>query len=255
MGAVDGAEARLKVDSRSVARGTGGVAGDYFRYLGATYRAFPQYILTPDLVSANQSNDSYLEREASRISYYSPKVAGLQLGVSYAPESSLTGQNIFGTSTVATQSDLVSGGLTFEQTLDSNSGLAVSGSLTGESGNGVAGNPDRKAWAAGLATAVKGVKLAGSYGDLGETALVGADSKYYDVTLGTEVAGYGASVGYFKSKTQGAATGEVENISVGADKKIAAGLTAYADYSIVKLNDGTTEEKGYVGVAGLRINF
>ncbi len=118
--------ARMRVDATTLARATGGIQGDWFRYVSMpvynstdpslTLGAAPVFILQPMLPNEagfstgafngnnvyNQTNGTYLYQNtvqprlgwgslANKISYYTKRIGGFQAGFSYAPNTGLTG--------------------------------------------------------------------------------------------------------------------------------------------------------------------
>lgn len=81
-GAEDGAEDALEVGGDKVAPGTGLYDGDFTPYLNKR-KTFGNASIAPNV--ANDSDDSI------KLSYYTPRIAGFMLGVSYTPKVYLEG--------------------------------------------------------------------------------------------------------------------------------------------------------------------
>jgi outer membrane protein OmpU len=102
MGSNVGADGTLKVDAGTIARATGGIDGDwsYFANAATPFLAASslplQYGLTGTLSDdANGEGNftgSHTEENLNKVTYYTPRFAGFQLGLSYLPDQSNTGQ-------------------------------------------------------------------------------------------------------------------------------------------------------------------
>ena len=210
---------------------------------------------------------------ATKLTYYTPRFSGFQAGVSYTPDLQDRGQENFrtdkivGAPTATGYGNIFEAGLNFENQFANGVKLALS--LTGETGDAdegsaVAGNADERedlrAYAVGGLVGYKGFSLAASYGnwdDSGQTNGLNNESDYWTVGGGYEVGPFGLSVTYLKSTTE-ADVGDVaagrdfendfRNVVLGADYKLAPGLTPYAEVSFYEFDDGRTEaEAGAVG--------
>lgn len=130
MGSVYSSAARMRVDATNIARATGGIQGDWFRYVAMpTYNTSgmssadaneavigfnPVFMLQPMLpneagFSTGTSNGNYIYGGSSvlyqnnvqprlgwgslanKISYYTPRIYGFQVGLSYAPDTGMSG--------------------------------------------------------------------------------------------------------------------------------------------------------------------
>ncbi|RYE13325.1 MAG: porin, partial [Rickettsiales bacterium] len=88
----------LKVDASTFARATGGISGDWYKYYNFANNANP---IEASLKSAynyfeenhyNHENftdqlNKWSDNEIKKITYYSPRMSGFQVGVSYAPDA------------------------------------------------------------------------------------------------------------------------------------------------------------------------
>jgi hypothetical protein len=126
MGSAYSSAARMRIDATNLARATGGIQGDWFRYIAMpvyhssdqslTMGAAPVFILQPMLpneagftTGAFNGNNRYNDTThaysspnivqprlgwgslSNKISYYTKRIAGVQLGISYSPNTGLTG--------------------------------------------------------------------------------------------------------------------------------------------------------------------
>src|SRR5690606_16667833 len=93
-----GAAATMAVDASNFASGTGGIHGDWDNYIhfphdhgGHPYGVVASgghahaFIHSPSLPLGNAHG---VNEDATKMTYYSPRFQGVQLGLSYAPDSS-----------------------------------------------------------------------------------------------------------------------------------------------------------------------
>lgn len=252
LGSNTGAEGALKVDASSIARATGGIDGDFTYFSNG--RPGSNFISTPDLPVAyglkvdegDESTDNN-----NKITYYTPRWSGFQFGASFAPDQTDRGQTVARADTVAAQAgDIFSGGINYEGQWDA---IGFAAALTGAWGDAdTAGFNDLAAWNLGATVSYMGFSLAASYGDWSDSLTLNAannDASYW--TLGAAYDGgvFGVSITYLDSNTEVTSTtdNDFDNLSIGADYKLAPGLTPYIEASfydydapgVVFDNDGT----------------
>ena len=101
-----GADGTLKVDAGTIARATGGINGDWSYFANANDQFLGQAALplaygatgsisTFDGITwSGITNDlgNHTEENLSKVTYYTPRWQGLQVGVSYLPDQTNTGQ-------------------------------------------------------------------------------------------------------------------------------------------------------------------
>jgi len=260
----------MKVDASSIARATGGVDGD-FTYFLSTPVGGQNVLATPDLYldyGAGILGDETTQT-ANKISYYTPRFAGLQAGVSFLPDSASKGQiisrtnNNAGTAAApAAVKNTVIGALNYDNKFG---GFGVNVGATGEYGNAVTTtNNNLRTYQAGAKVSYMGASIAGSYANLGDSLrakALSSDSNNYFWTLGAayEIGAFGTSVTYLHSNYDNAATtaNKFSNISVGADYKLAAGLTPYAEVNFIDYNSSVAGEdnKATVALVGTQLAF
>lgn len=271
-----GAESAMKVDASDIARATGGIDGDWTYFI--TNPSGTQYWATPDLVlgygATGLGNES--TENLNKVTYYTPRFAGFQLGVSYAVNSTDRGQTITRSdqNNTATAENLWTGGVSYEGKFDQ---IGFAAAATGEAGNaeacattagsctaGVTVFEDVRTWNVGAKVTYLGFSLAGSYGDLGESLRLKTanadDTHYWTVGGAYEHGPFGASVTYLNSEYDlGGASGnnELSNISVGVDYKLAPGFTPYAEVSFIELDAATNanDNDATVFIAGTQLAF
>lgn len=264
MGSEVGAQGTMKVDASNIARATGGIDGDFTYYATA---AAP-FLVTPDLAlgygTGNFRDES--QENVNKVTYYTPRFAGFQLGVSYAVNNEDRGQLIQRSDNGAdtTFDNIWSGGVSYEGKFDQVS-LAVA--ATGEWGNAQAATvEDLRAWNAGAKLGYMGFSVAGSYGSLGQSGFLSAtnveDTRYWTAGAAYETGPFGVSVTYLNSERSvvgsSTLTNDFDNISVGVDYKLAPGFTPYAEVSFFDADIGgtpTNDNEGTVFIAGTQLNF
>lgn len=244
----------LKVDASTIARATGGIDGDWFRFVTAPGAAF---LVRPDLPTQHGGVTTPGDTEnASKITYYSPSMYGLQLGVSYTPDTDARGQNTFGTSVASLGSDyedVFSGGVTYNRQFNE---VALGLSATAEFGDAtLAAVDDLEAYALGANVGFMGFNVAGSWADM-ETAF--GDGEFWTAGLSYDYNAFGASVTYMDSEMDVAGgTNEFDNLVFGVDYAAAPGLTPYAEVSLFDYSAAgvAADNDGTVFIVGTQLAF
>ena len=284
LGGNKGAAATTRVDASTLAAATGGINGAWTNFVNATGNGVGQlsnnndagYVTMSKLYTEHGSTTELGDEStynATKLTYYTPRFSGFQAGVSYTPDLQDRGQSnartdkIIGNPGADAYGNIFEAGLNFENQFANGVKLALS--LTGETGDAdegsaVAGNADERedlrAYAVGGLVGYQGFSLAASYGnwdDSGQVNGLNNESDYWTVGGGYEVGPFGLSITYLKSTTEAdignlAAGRDYENdfrnVVLGADYKLAPGLTPYAEVSFYEFDDGRTEaEAGAVG--------
>lgn len=232
-----GATKKMQLDAGTVAAGNGGVHGDS----GLWIHPFPTFgnFRTPDFYTNRMAfyhlDDLFLPVDGAlpfstelatsgKISYYSPSFNGLQFGVSFIPDTDITGTVA---NTIVITENASPHGFGFENVFEG--GIAYSGefsgfgfkvSALGQTGN--AKSPEGDLFAAnrlspvpdvvnetrfedldgyefGLAFSFMGVEFAGSYGHHDGLLSTLDANKYYTIGAGYEMGPWGFSVNYMDS--------------------------------------------------------
>ena len=258
LGSNTGAEGAMKVDASNIARATGGIDGNFIYYANFTSSSL---IITPDLPLAfgmgavgDESTDNN-----NKITYYSPRFHGLQLGASYSPDFADRGQTVSRTDADAGESgDNIALAANYKREF---SGISLSVAATGEWGDSeVASREDLWAWNLGGSLSYMGFSLAGSYGSWDDSLNVSSanDSDYYTLGIAYETGPFGVSLTYLNSNYDtGAAENDFDNVALGADYKLAEGLTPYAEVSWYDQDPaGSADDNdGTVGIIGVQLAF
>jgi predicted porin len=221
---------------------------------------------------------TYLENvgnnDAQRFTYFTPRFAGFQVGVSYARDS-LQDTNVQ-VNTDETLHDLFDVGANYVQSFgDFN--VAVSGRW----GTAAAPGPNPDIWSAGLNLGFAGFTVGGSYAEQNDAGNSNGES--YDVGISYETGPWGFSVTWFHGENQGGQsfddngdgildpgdsfeTGEEEldQYLVGVNYKLAKGVSlgafgAYLDFDDAS-DDGSGESTdgsidGWVIGTGIKVSF
>jgi hypothetical protein len=266
-GNTDASEA-LSVNTSTFASATGGVDGDFYRYTdigntgtaGATLTGFTG-IIRPDLPIANAGdngiNATGLDEDSTKVTYYTPRFAGFQAGVSYSPNSNATGVTL---PSSAGFENVLSGGVNYAAQWDA---IGFKAAITGQTADAkAAGGNDIEAWDAGANLTFAGFTVGGSYGDWDDALGVGTDSEYWDAGVGYEFGAFSASATYLSSNAEPAGAGaddEFDNLSVGIDYKLAPGLVPYAEVSFFDFDGAGTgianDNEGTVVILGTELSF
>jgi len=255
-GNTDAAEA-LSVNSSTFASATGGVDGDFHRYAALpTGAAAGTFLIRPDLQVANNVTAG-INEDSTKITYYSPRFAGFQAGVSYSPNLAATGTTA--PAGAAGFENLFSGGVNYAAQWDA---IGFKAALTGQTADNKAGGvvADVEGWDAGANVNFAGFTVGGSYGNLEDFGGVGLDADYWDAGLGYAAGAFSASASYISSERETAgADNEFDNIVLGVDYKLAPGLVPYAEVSFFDFDGagaGTANDnEGTVVILGTELSF
>ncbi len=278
-GATGSASDALQVDASTFARATGGINGDFYDYLdldgSATGNANPiPFAILPSLPTASalgSLDNSGINRTdiatANKISYYSPRVAGVQAGVSYTPdlEERGTSNGWSGSNNANRQSieDVWNLGFNYQGQYDE---VGVEASATGEFGTSeAAANDDLEAYNLGLNLTFAGVTVGGSWlqaDEFGVVATQGAEAEAWTLGAAYEFGPFAASVTYLESEVEnGVAAGqdaEFENLVFGADYQLAPGLVPYVEVAFFDTDDNnsaTADNDGSLVIVGTELTF
>jgi outer membrane protein OmpU len=207
-------------------------------------------------VEPNRTNDS------EKLTYYTPRIEGFQLGVSYIPDS---GQDA---NAQPDRNASVTDGYAVAANFKRDFGgfdLGISGGY-GAFTDGPAAQDDPAAWAAGLTVGFGGFSLGASYaGSEGTTAA--DDNTGYNIGAAYASGPWGVSLGYFHgerdgSTTAGVTSGQADHDTFALSGKYALGpgvtaaaTLAHTEYSTddTGVTDDSTE--GTYFVVGMRLSF
>lgn len=258
MGSDYGVTNTMKVDASSIARATGGIDGAFTYFFNTTSITLAdnlKVIATPDLILDYGFDGTVTEgailgdesaETANKVSYYSPKFMGAQLGASYVFDDDNKGQTVgTGKSGVTGEaSNIIELGATWEGKF-SNVGINLGAAM--ERGHAqVTTDNDLRTWQAGAKLSYMGFSVAGSYGDWGDSlrakSVGKVDADFYTLGAAYETGPFGVSVTWFDSTYEASTTADntFDNLSVGVDYKLAPGFTPYAEVSLVDMDVSNT---------------
>lgn len=291
LGSTRGAAATQRVDASTIAAASGGINGSWVFFVnntagsGALGTNTGQFITTSRLPTEHGSTVLFGDEatfNANKVSYYSPRFSGFQVGVSYTPDLDDRGQTLTridqsagpvglaGLGAGTSYGDILEAGVNFEHQF--NNGVSLALSLTGETGEAdnntlAADFEDLTAYAIGGVLGYQGWSFAASYGDWDDSgAVVGGgagtidDSDYFTLGLAYDGGNYALSATYLDSSIDevGGTENEFENLVFGADYKLAPGLTPYAEVAIYEFDEGGAggfDNDGTTFILGTQVAF
>ncbi len=213
----------------------GGAGADVFRRtLGTTF-----------LENAG-NNDS------QRFTYFSPRMAGFQVGASYARDGNQDSNAQVDTDSEL--SDIIDIGANYVNSFgDFN--VALSGRWGTAS---VDGGPDPDIWSVGLNLGMAGFTVGGSYAEQNDAGT--KDGEAFDVGVSYTTGPWGVSFTYFNGENQdndGPGDENVEQFLVGLSYDLAKGVNigAYGVYVDFEEDDHTNDIDGFIIGTGVKIAF
>lgn len=276
----------MQVGAESLARATGGIAGDFHRYIDLDGSSLSTaggrtFFVLPGLANDNNSVDiekhrENLRRTANKYALYSPEFYGFQIGASYTPDTAERGSDagfVSDVTTAGTPANVTH----FEHLFDFGakykaqySGVGVEASATGQvaeakpvNGGGV-NLDDLSSYNFGLLASYAGFSLAGSYGfadEFGRLAATNSELDYWTAGGSYVYGPFGASVTYLDSTIENdgsTADSEFQNLVVGADYQLAPGFVPYVEVSFFETDDnvaGNVDNEGTVFLSGIELTF
>lgn len=267
MGDVNSSAGNMRVDASSVATATGGINGAWSYFVNGTSSV--GFISSSKLVAEHGTVTTAGGDEASfnstKISYYTPKFSGFQAGISYTPSLDSNGQlftrtDNSTTGAFATAENVWDLALAYEGTF---SGVKLAAAGTYEFADAeTSSTQDINAWNIGAMLGYQGWSFAASYGDWEDSDRTASnldDSDYWTLGAAYTTGPIGLSATYIDSQYAQSATTENEfsNIVLGAEYKLAAGLTPYAEVSFYDFESaGTTyDNQGTTFLVGTQVAF
>ena len=282
---------KMKSGPTRFARGAGGINGKYLEQvnlpmLGGSGLA-PHFILLaqspighggyaksfyrPDSSQYSGANRSQFRalkddsfdgvEDATKLSYYSPRISGLQLGTSYAPNSANIGvtKQVMRDVNPTSIKDIFSLGANYSEDFDN---LGVEISATAEKGKVKNSHADLSAYDLGTSLSYFGFTIGGSYGSWGSSLQPTSGSytnqggaTYNTFGIAYEFGPVSASVTSLKSSFQ---KNNYSAISFGVDYKLTRSLMPYFEltkFSFNPASQGAQGNQGYVFLAGALYSF
>jgi len=258
----------MRVDASTLAAATGGINGAWTYFVNGAPAGGQGFITTSKLPSEHGSTLAFGDEttyNATKVSYYTPKFSGFQAGVSYTPQNNDRGQTVARSDVTGLQ-DVLDFGLGYEGTF-SGFKLAAAGTYETADGTGAAGAAgfgadDVNAWNIGALVGWHNFSLAGSYGSWDDSGIAGTDGDYWTAGLGWTAGPIGVSATYIDSTLNGNAVtpgdNDFRNIVLGAEYKLAAGLTPYAEVSFYDFDGNAAaayDNQGTSVILGTQVAF
>lgn len=253
--------ATQRIDASTVAVASGGINGSFNQFLtnGTSAGLGANFVTNSKLTTEHGSYNLVGDEgtyNSTKVSYYTPKFSGFQAGVSYTPNLNNRGQVATSADTNA-QTDVFDLALGYERAFTGGYKLALAGTYETSNGNGTA--EDINGWNVGGTLGYQGFSLAGSYGDIRDTGIAGEEASYYTAGLGYSAGPVGLSATYIDSTYKTAARdNDFTNLVLGADYKLAPGLTPYAEVSFYDFGGPTgaaTNNEGTLVLLGTQVAF
>jgi hypothetical protein len=257
-GDADGAADKLAIYAPSDF-GTGGVAGKYYQYLnsGTIFDGTSGYT---SIAAGNKRYKAFDSETASKLSYYTPRVAGFQIGASYAPDGAGQGNrddrvgddgdldSLYSQATNKAFENYVEVGANYEGNFD-DVGFALGGSYVYAGSKGDFNNSkveDLNAYQAGASVNYMGFTLGGGYVWQGESGITESttnkqDSTGYNFGLQYETGPFivGANALFAENQGYSNKDNQLDVYSVGATYIVAPGLSTFVEGTFVPANEGS----------------
>lgn len=231
LGDEDGPQDNMKVGAPNIAVGTGGIDGTV---VGGASNA---------IVGTNSS-------DATKIVYYTPTLAGFQLGVSYAPHAGGAQGDVFPNSTDNNNfDDFVEGGLVWTGSFGD---FGLVAGVTGGVAHSNKTNDDLQTWNAGISTTIFGFKVAAAYGD--ETNDLTFDRTWANVGVAAVFGPVGLSVTYGKTLDSSGGNPEGDELVAGAEVGLIPGVALSGEVSWFDRDAGASSD-GIIGVVRVAVSF
>ena len=258
----------MGIDASSIAVATGGVHGDYDLYAhlpedehahggGGGHHGHIPVIHSPTLPLAHEHGAA---EDAVKITYYTPRIFGLQLGASFIPDSGNAGSTPGFTTDMDEEQfeNVFNVGANYQQQIDQHLSFAVS--AIGEFGDHEeAGHEDLAAYAFGASVTFDNTSVAGSYGNWGETDYATGstldDAYYWSIGASHYWGPFGFSIGYLDSEVQ---ENELSVVSIGAEHSFAPGIVPFVEVNFFEIDAADVDiedNDGTVVLVGSRLHF
>jgi len=217
-------------DLNSGAGGFDGGPGDAFQFNSVSQSS-------PDIAGSS---------DGTKITYYTPRVNGIQLGASYTPDTGALGLDSLATNVTSLDlQDHLGFGVNFVQSFDDVAIRLAAVWSVGEAE--VLATDNTNAWGVGGQVGFGNFKIGAGYGDNGDSgsATGGVNNQeFFDVAVQYSEGPITVSAGYFTSSagtgTAGQAEDDVDFFAVGAAYSVAPGLNVYAGFDVISVNQNGT---------------
>ena len=245
----------MTVNATTIARASGGVEGDAELYFNPAGAGGTDFVFLPNLPTKFIGG---AQEDTTKIIYYTPKFAGFQFGIDYAPDSGNSG-TAAGFTTDSDAGDfenLVQTGLSYGH--DFGNGIGLQTSIVAEFGKSeAAAIEDLAAYQAGLKLGYAGFSVVGSYSDWDDSGLpvgTNGDTSFWTAGAAYETGPVGVSVTYLNSERN---DNQFNNTVVGADYQLAPGFVPYIEASFFSFDEANTivDNEGTLLLVGSTLTF
>jgi outer membrane protein OmpU len=243
MGDEDGAEDIMNYGGETVMGATGGFDGDWWDTQYYNVSGAP----SGPTITGDTS-------DATKISYFSPRFSGFQVGASLTPTpNSGNAESIDGS-----WENNIGLGANYDNSFG---GVRVRASAVYAMASSTdATVEDTGAWSVGGVVGFGPVSVGANYADnsdSGQDLVDDIETSYWDVAASFETGPMYFSVGYFAGLQEetGVADAEFSDIALTADYSVAPGLGVYAEVDLLSSEQGTVSNDGTVIIAGANVSF
>ena len=193
--------------------------------------------------------------DATKVNYYTPRFAGIQAGVTYAPDDDK--DSFAGRRDATATTDQFEAGVNY---VNSFNGFDIAASLTGAYANTTAGDDSSYNVVPGVVVGFGGFEFGGSVG-FGEVN--GEDAIAYDAGVGYSTGPWSVSLtGIYTEEDQtDGTTDEFSEVNAGINYALGPGVSIFTSVAFGEREDGTTTADGGVDndyasvVSGVGVSF
>ncbi len=251
LGDQDGANDQMPYDgtfSLTAQGGYDGGAGSYFAFNGVTAGS-------PDMAGGTG--------DATKITYYTPRVGGAQVGISYTPDvgKSLSGGISAKDGDVESHVGLGANFVSEFNGVD----VGIGGAIVFSDRESGGTTDDAEGIHVGFNIGYAGATLGAGYGNSGDTGVAagaGDAGQWWEVAAGYSTGPWAAHIGFFHGEAEqgaGTADDETDFFTLGINYNVAAGLRVYAEYDHIEVEQAGSgagfDNEGDLFMVGTNISF
>ena len=264
---------KMKVGPASFARGAGGINGNYLKYINLPNSS--QFILIAQspighgryASSGSQLNQDSIKilrngsfngaEDATKLNYYTPRIAGLQIGASYTPSTanSIVSSTVFGGQANAI-SDVISAGANYTDNFEN---FDYAFSATTEQGRSKTNSQNNlSSYDIATTMAYFGFTFGASYGNW-KKSLQSNDQNFKNATYKTlgisyQIGHLSVSLTNLKSSFQ---KNDYQATSLGLDYKLSKAFMPYFEITQFKFSptQNIASNTGFVALGGFVLSF
>lgn len=261
-GDLDGASQNLSVLGPTV--GIGQLNGSYVNFIPTASRPSGSSVDTGGGMIRSLDSD-----QATKVTYYSPRLSGFQAGVSYVPEvdSQEDGEQVQFDNTAGNQRDMFELGLNYRNTYSNGIRVRAGATYDLSQAKDTSNREDIRSWGLGMRVGYQGFEFGGAYVDSGDSnntdGVANDDETAFHVSGRYEQGPWGVALSYINEDYDAnggrgidTSGGSYNAVVLGGAYKIADGLSAGADLAFFERNKDTgTDDDGYVLVVETKASF